>query len=84
MYLPGFQFGYAVAFMMPFSASSNPDASTFGGILDMATQLLTWALTSMGNVIDFILEHPLMVIFLIFTIVGFSVGLLMRIWHSVG
>lgn len=82
MFLPGFEFGLALAFANPLLATA--DASTFDGILKMATDLLAWALTSMGDIITFILGHPLMVIFLIFTIVGFAVGLLMRIWHSVG
>lgn len=59
-------------------------ASTFTGILEMATELLTWAITSMGSIVTFISEHPLMTVFLIFTIVGFAAGLLFRIWHSVG
>ena len=63
---------------------ATADATTLGGILDMATDLLTWAITSMGSIVSFIGEHPLMTIFLIFTIVGFAAGLLFRIWHSVG
>lgn len=59
------------------------DASSFSGILDMATELLTWAITSMGQIVTFITEHPLMTMFLIFTIVGFACGFLFRIWHSV-
>lgn len=63
---------------------ATADATTFSGILQMATDLFSWVLTSMGDLLDFILQHPLMVIFLIFTIVGFVAGFLFRVWHSVG
>ena len=69
---------------LPFSGVlATADASTFGGILEMASDLLAWAITSMGTIVDFIVEHPMMTIFLVFTIVGFACGLLFRIWHSV-
>ena len=72
------------AFAYGFNGGLLGTASTFTGILDMATELLTWAITSMGSIVTFISEHPLMTVFLIFTIVGFAAGLLFRIWHSVG
>lgn len=52
-------------------------------ILNMATELLTWTITSMGSIITFISSNPLILIFMIITIVGFAVGMLMRIWHGV-
>lgn len=63
---------------------ANSDASTFSGILKMATELLTWTVTSMTSIVTFISQNPLLTVFLIFTIVGFAVGILFRIWHSVG
>lgn len=53
-------------------------------ILSMATELLTWVITSMGSILTFITQNPVILIFLIITIVGFAVGFLMRIWHGVG
>lgn len=78
LFIPAFAYGLNGGLM----ATAN--ASTFSGILQMATELLTWAITSMGDIVTFISEHPLMTVFLIFTIVGFAAGLLFRIWHSVG
>lgn len=53
-------------------------------ILSMATELLQWVITSMGSILTFITQNPVILIFLIITIVGFAVGFLMRIWHGVG
>ena len=53
-------------------------------ILAMATELLTWVISSMGSILTFVTHNPLILIFLIMTIVGFAVGFLMRIWHGVG
>lgn len=53
-------------------------------VLSMATELLTWVITSMGSILTFITQNPVILIFLIITIVGFAVGFLMRIWHGVG
>lgn len=53
-------------------------------VLAMATELLTWVITSMGSILTFITQNPVILIFLIITIVGFAVGFLMRIWHGVG
>ena len=78
MYLPGFEFGMAYAGLV-----ATADATSFSGILQMATELLAWAVTSMGEIVDFITSHPIMTVFLVFTIVGFACGFLFRIWHSV-
>lgn len=59
-------------------------AGSLTDILSMATELLQWVITSMGSIINFISSHPLILIFMIITIVGFAVGMLMRIWHGVG
>lgn len=63
---------------------ASSDASTFSGILKMATELLTWVITSMTSIVNFISQNPLLTVFLVFAIVGFAVGILFRIWHSVG
>lgn len=72
------------AFASGLNLLATADASSLSGILEMATELLTWAITSMGSIVEFVSQHPLMTIFLIFTIVGFAAGFLFRIWHSVG
>lgn len=60
------------------------DASTIGGILDLAGELLTWCIEQMGSIVTFITSNPIILILLIFSICGFAVGMLFRIWNSVG
>lgn len=69
---------YAAAFL------TEGGANSLSGILQLATELLTWVITSMGSVLSFITSNPLILIFMIFGIVGFVVGFLLRIWHGVG
>lgn len=59
------------------------DASTISGLLDLATQLLTWTITSMTSIVNFITSNPIILIMAIIMFVGFAVGMLFRIWHSV-
>lgn len=63
---------------------TEESGQTLQSILKMASELLQWVITSMGSIITFITQNPLILIFMIMTIVGFAVGFLMRIWHGVG
>lgn len=58
-------------------------ASTVSGLLDIATSLLTWLITSMTAVITFMTGHPIILLMMVITLVGLVVGYLFRIWHSV-
>lgn len=58
-------------------------ASTVGGLLELATELLTWLITSMGSLIKFITDNPIILMMMLITLVGLVVGYLFRIWHSV-
>lgn len=58
-------------------------ASTVSGLLSLATELLTWLITSMGSLITFITGQPIILMMMIITLVGLVVGYLFRIWHSV-
>lgn len=53
-------------------------------ILSGATSLMTWSITSMGSIVGFIVDHPVVLLPFLLVIVGFAVGLFMRIWRSVG
>lgn len=59
------------------------DASTVGGLLDIATELLTWLITSMGSLLTFVTSHPIILMMMVITLVGLVAGYLFRIWHSV-
>lgn len=58
-------------------------ASTVSGLLSMATELLTWLITSMTSLISFITDNPIILMMMLITLVGLVVGYLFRIWHSV-
>lgn len=59
------------------------DASTVSGLLDIATELLTWLITSMGSLLTFVTSHPIILMMMVITLVGLVAGYLFRIWHSV-
>lgn len=52
-------------------------------ILTQATEVLTWFITSMGSLLTFITEHPVILVLFMVFLVGSAVGMLMRIWKSV-
>ena len=59
-----------------------PDNGTLAGLLQSATQVLTWFITSMGSVLDFVLENPAVLMLFLILLVGAAVGMLFRVWHS--
>lgn len=72
----------AFAFVNPLLASS--DASTVGGLLNLAGQLFTWLITQMTALVSFITDNPIILIGMIIGLAGLVVGMFMRIWHSAG
>lgn len=63
------------------SGGSSPSMSS---ILALATELMTWVITQMGAVLTFITSNPVILMMFIIMLVGFVVGMLMRIWGSAG
>lgn len=63
--------------------TATADTTTVGGILELATELLTWLITSMTSLIGFITDNPIILMMMLITLVGLVVGYLFRIWHSV-
>lgn len=59
------------------------DASTIGGLLDIAGDVVTWLVTQMGAYLTFITTNPIILLGAVLTLVGLGVGMLFRIWHSV-
>lgn len=57
--------------------------SGMSGILSQATEVLTWFITSMGSLLTFITDHPVILVLFMVFLVGSVVGMLMRIWKSV-
>ena len=58
--------------------------SDFSNITSLATELLSWLVTSMGSVLTFIRSNPEIMVWFIVSLVGLVVGMLIRIWRSVG
>lgn len=58
--------------------------SDLSGVTSLATELLTWVITSMGSLLTFIRSNPEIMIWFIVAIVGFAFGMLIRVWRSVG
>lgn len=69
-------------FVSMVATSGSSDNSTFSGLLESATEVLTWFITSMGSVLDFILDNPAVLMLFMVLLIGAAVGMLFRIWHS--
>ena len=67
---------YASVFL---SEASN---SSLANILQAATQMLQWFITSMGSLLTFITNNPLILVMFLVLLCGGAVGMLMRIWKS--
>ena len=61
----------------------SADATTIEGILEIATKVVTWLVTTMGSYLSFITSNPVILLMAVIMIAGLGVGMLFRIWHSV-
>lgn len=61
---------------------SSSTAGSLSNILESATALLSWFVTSMKTILDFIVANPVCLLLFLILIVGSAVGMLFRIWHS--
>lgn len=57
-------------------------AGSLSNILESATALLSWFVTSMKTILDFIVANPVCLMLFLILIVGSAVAMLFRIWHS--
>lgn len=68
---------------LQFAASGGSTSSgSLTAILQAATELLTWFVTSMGSFLNFVTSNPVVLMMFLILLVGSAVGMLMRIWHS--
>lgn len=65
------------------SYMATADAGSVSGLLDIASDLLAWLITSMTSLISFITSNPIILLMMVITLVGLVAGYLFRIWHSV-
>lgn len=57
-------------------------ADSLSGLLEAATSMLTWFITSMGSLVTFIVGHPIVLAGFLILLSGAVVGMFMRIWKS--
>lgn len=69
-------------FFLPFSLSGGGSSSSLSSILSSATEMLTWFITSMGSLLTFVFDNPVILCMFLIVMCGSVVGMLMRIWHS--
>lgn len=60
------------------------DGSSIAGLLSMAGEMVTWFITQMGAILDFCTANPIILVFLLLTLVGAAIGFLVRIMRSFG
>lgn len=70
------------AFFASGSGGSSSSSGSLSAILQAATELLTWFVTSMGSFLNFVTSNPVVLMMFLILLVGSAVGMLMRIWHS--
>ena len=70
--------------MIPVFATTAdpPTPGSLKALLDAATSLLTWFISSMGKILEFILGQPAILMMFLILLVGSVVGMLFRVWHS--
>lgn len=72
-----------IASMLPVALSGG--GSTSAGITDilkLATEMFTWFLSSMGDLVNFIFANPAILFWFLVAIVGAVLGMFFRLWHS--
>lgn len=57
-------------------------AYSLENLLQAATQVITWMITSMTSYLGFITANPVVLILFLMLIAGSAIGFLFRIWHS--
>lgn len=65
------------------AASASGSGESITSVLTMATEMLTWLITSMTSIVSFMFAHPLILTMFLIALGGTAVGFLMRIFHSV-
>lgn len=63
---------------------SAPAADSIDGLLEFATKMVTWLITTMTSFVGFITSNPLILWFIMPVIISFGVGLILRFIRSAG
>lgn len=57
-------------------------AGSLGDLLQNATDMLAWFITSMGTIVTFITSNPIVLVMFLIMLSGAAVGMFFRIWKS--
>lgn len=57
-------------------------AGTLSDLLSNATEMLTWFITSMASIVNFITGNPIVLVMFLIMLSGAAVGMFFRIWKS--
>lgn len=63
-------------------SSGSGSSAGITEILKLATEMLTWFITSMTSLVQFIFGNPAILFWFLVGIVGAVVGMFFRIWHK--
>ena len=61
----------------------TPAATSFTALLSSATDVLTWIITSMGSIVTFVVDNPLILMMFMVFLAGTAVAFFLRLFHSV-
>lgn len=70
------------SYMNALLSSGGASTGSITDILKFATEMFTWFLESMGDLVNFIFSHPAILFWFLVAIVGAVLGMFFRIWHS--
>lgn len=74
--------GMLMWYMPVLGSSGSEGNNTLSGLLSSASDVLTWFITSMGDLLSFVLQNPAILMMFLILIAGSAVGMLFRVWHS--
>lgn len=72
----------AMSVCMAFPAFASETSGSSDSILKGVTTVLTWTLTSMTSIAEWLIGNPLGAIYIGMFIIGFAVALMFRVLHS--
>ena len=75
-------FGMLMWYMPVLGTSGSEGNNTLSGLLSSASDVLAWFITSMGELLSFVLQNPAILLMFLILISGSAVGMLFRVWHS--
>lgn len=64
--------------------SVTPTAGSLDDILNGGTSLITWVVSAMKALVDFVVSNPIVMVMFYVLLVSFAAGLIMRLIRGIG